>query len=161
MKTRGSEQEANIKIRRVEIVQKFFDNLISENPAARKGALLSIAALGDDEFATKLASNFTDPASRAALAQLSSSKNEKAAKSARAILTAADIYAEAQKSIVRITVTSQTSEGLVRRSTGSGFFLSDDGYLVSAAHVIPVLNPSKFENQGRVKSSGQDTETGI
>ncbi|WP_299891551.1 serine protease, partial [uncultured Ruegeria sp.] len=135
-----ADQEASIQVRRVEIVQKFFPHLVSREGREQKGALLSIASLGDGKLATELAQNFASAASVDALRQLAGSSDPKIARQATAALDATILADSLLASTVRITVSSVDEEGSPTIYDGTGFIVSSQGYVVTASHVVPDSN---------------------
>ncbi len=93
------QQDQNLKIRRIGVVEKFFPHLIA-GETEKRGALLAIAGLGDEQLATDLAKHFGGVASRDVLIQLTFSSNPEVARQATIALNAI-AFEEATSSAIR------------------------------------------------------------
>lgn len=159
LESQKDQKSRELQVQRVQTVQGFFPYLTSEKESTKKGALISIAALGDEELATKLSINFGDEAGALALAALSRSPNKATAEEAVSGLATlslspnkevAEISRDALSMVVSlyrnsiVTVSALTSE---IQLNGIGIVVSEVGIVMTVRHLI------READQFRVKFS--------
>ena len=136
------QKERELQVRRVQTVEKFFPYLIEKNESTKQGALLTIAALGDEELATNLAKHFGGKGSVSALKSLARSDDQKVAKAASEALTKEAIIDLLYKATGKVVVEGVSSDGLLFRRVGTGFFVSTNGRFLTAAHLLNIPGTS-------------------
>lgn len=124
-----SQKARELSVLEVQTVEKFFPHLASNDNKSRTAALLSIAALGNEALATKLARIFADVGSREALSKIASSFASDAKQGAESAL--ADLFSTLKASVVMVMVKVQS-----KSVSGTGYFVESEGLLVTSAHVV-------------------------
>lgn len=114
--------EQSLNISRIQTIERFLPHLASNDRRLRLVAFDSIAALGHEEIATKLATHYGGETGATALASLSRSANDSIAKEASAQLQ--KLFDFLRPTVVSIRY-SNTHTYL-----SSGFFISADGTLL-------------------------------
>ncbi|MEL6515532.1 MAG: serine protease [Pseudomonadota bacterium] len=153
-----ADQEESIQVQRVEIVQKFFAHLVSDENKEQRGALLAIAALGDEKLATDLARNFGNAASIEALTQLAGSSDPSVARQATVVLDEKLLIEGLSASTLLIEIDTQTIAG--GRTVGTAFIVSSRGYALTAAHLFKRdgdVDPEDYEVQVTIDGPSKTT----
>lgn len=122
-----------LAISQVAVVEKLIPHLASDNEERKEAALISLAALGNEELAADLARAFGGSGARTAIGKLTDSASPEVAAVARA--TVADLFDSLRPSVVRIEYDN---------GAGAGFFVSRNGLLVTAAHLAECLQEIEF-----------------
>ena len=131
-----AQRNSDIKVRRVQTIEKFFPYLVDEKESTKEGALLAIAALGDEKLATSLATHFRGQGATAALQRLSESSNKSIAREAQEALAGTALIESLRRSTMLVeNIYSPNGIAGVYRSTG--FLISKDGYILTTAQVFP------------------------
>lgn len=130
LESQNLQKERELNILRVQTVEKFFPYLTSKDENEKKGALLAISSLGDEELATNLASHFGGEGSASALVTLAKSENNIISKTASIEL--AKFYHRFRNSVVQIIVKNDNN----MLSAGNGYFFSSDGKIITTKHLI-------------------------
>jgi S1-C subfamily serine protease len=127
----------------LQTVEKFLPDLTSENELKKKGALLAISSLGNTELAKKLADLSGGPGATAALTSIASSSqtNNEEKKIAQSGLE--DLYNKYNNSIAVVSVTGIDPADDHFEDRGTGFVISKDGYVITAAHLFKNSAPDK------------------
>ncbi len=124
-------KDQELVIAQIQTVEKFFSHLTSTEERSRSGALVAIAALGNEELAVKLAKAFAGPGATSALTTLVSTASAPVAAQAGEALRVHLAFLRPR--IVRI-VSSTPGKGRI----ATGFFVSGDGLVVTPAHVVDI-----------------------
>lgn len=111
------QQASELAVQRVQTVERFFPHLSSEKDNVRKAALETIAVLGDEQLAIKLAAHFGGEGATAVLAKLSTSKNPEIAKNASEALTQQFDRLHGSVAVIR-----------AGKAQSTAFFVSSDGF---------------------------------
>jgi len=122
----GRRKAQELTISQIQTVEKFIPHLSSTNEAIKAAALSTIAALGNDELAVKLARIFGGSGSTSALASIAATARPSAVAAAHRAL--GDLL-EYLKSRVVALLDSDT-----RRA--SGFVISESGLIATTAHAV-------------------------
>jgi len=108
----------SLAVSRVEVAQRFFPELASGDERRKGAAIVAIAALGDEELATRLAGQFGGPGSAAALSRIAASPNPSIASKAKQTLSNVLKGVNIERRVYRIDARC-TAEPTSR--TGTGF----------------------------------------
>jgi S1-C subfamily serine protease len=130
-------KDQELTISQVQTVEKFIPHLSSANEAIKAAALSTIAALGNDELAVKLARIFGGSGSTIALASIAATARPSTVAAAHRAL--GDLL-EYLKSRVVALLDSGT-----RRA--SGFVISESGLIVTTAHAVDGLLADRLRVQ--------------
>ena len=114
-----------LSILEVQTLGTFFSYLSSSDSKIKTAALIAIAALGNEELATKLARTFADVGSKEALSKFASSFVTPNAKLG-AEIALADLFSTLKASVVMVG----------NPPSGTGFFVDSNGLLVTSGHVL-------------------------
>ncbi len=130
-----AEQARTLQIRRVEIVQQFFPHLVADNDDEATGALLAIAALGDEKLAADLTEHFGGGASDQALARLAASASPEVAGRAAQVLDTRAIADRLRDQTVTLEI-ARGADGTTGTTRATAFVVGPSGLAVTAAHVL-------------------------
>jgi S1-C subfamily serine protease len=122
-------KDQELLIAQIQTVEKFFPHLSSTHAPTKSGALIAIAALGNEELAVRLAKAFSGPGATTALTTIASTASAPgAAQAAKALL---DVLAYLKPRVITL------HRGKERVATA--FAVSDDGKVVTTAHAIDAI----------------------
>jgi S1-C subfamily serine protease len=132
--TEEERKDRELLIAQIQTVEKFFPHLSSMDEKIKGGALISIAALGNEDLAVRLAKLFSGSGAIGALTTIASAASGTGGAKAESALLDALTYLKP-----RVVTLHQREQ---RRA--SGFVVSNNGLIVTTAHAVQGIPPDEL-----------------